>query len=144
MRIGWRGSTAARTITWLNHLRWTSFWPEIRALGRRFAPAAPDPWELRTGDLVLDLKAHTARRGPKALNLSKTEWGLLEFMLRHPGQALTREQILDYVWSYDHDVQPSLVDVYISYLRRKLDLSGRADPIHTVRGVGYRLEPEDV
>jgi two-component system OmpR family response regulator len=116
----------------------------IRALGRRFTPVATDPWELRMGDLVLDLRAHTGRRGQKSLDLTKTEWGLLEFLLRHPGQALTREQILDYVWSYDHDVQPSLVDVYISYLRRKLDVPGRADPIQTVRGVGYRLEPQDV
>ena len=64
--------------------------------------------------------------------------------MRHPGQTLTREQILDYVWSYETGVQPSLVDVYVSYLRRKLKQPGRPDPIHTVRGVGYRLEPHDV
>jgi two-component system OmpR family response regulator len=116
----------------------------IRALGRRHAPALTDTFELRVGDLVLDLRAHTARRGEAALDLTKTEWGLLEFLVRHPGQALSREQILDYVWSYERDVQPSLVDVYISYLRHKLDQPGRADPIQTVRGVGYRLDTESV
>ena len=64
--------------------------------------------------------------------------------MRHQGQALNRQQILDYVWSYEQDVQPSIVDVYISYLRRKLDLPGRHGPIQTVRGVGYRLEASNV
>jgi DNA-binding response OmpR family regulator len=73
--------------------------------------------------------------------LTSTEWNLLECFLRHPGQALTREQILDYVWSYAREVQPTMVDVYVSYLRRKLEISGRRDPIETVRGVGYRLNP---
>jgi DNA-binding response OmpR family regulator len=112
----------------------------LRALGRRFSPATVDAWELRLGSLVMDLRAHTIRRGEHGLNLSKTEWDLLEFLMRHPGQSLTRQQILDYVWSYEAEVQPDLVDVYISYLRKKLNLPGKADPIQTVRGVGYRLE----
>ena len=112
----------------------------VRALGRRFTIASSDPWELRCGDLVLDLRARAARRGDHALDLTATEWNMLECLMRHPGQALRREQILDYVWSYERDVQLSLVDVYISYLRRKLNLRGRPDPIQTVRGVGYRLE----
>lgn len=116
----------------------------IRALGRRFAASHSDPFELRVGDLVLDLKAHKGRRGAQSLDLTKTEWNLLEFLMRHPGQALTREQVLDYVWSYERNVQPSLVDVYVSYLRHKLDLPGRRNPIQTVRGVGYKLDPEDV
>lgn len=114
----------------------------VRALGRRFSPEGGSD-ELRQGDLVLDLRAHTARRGDQRLDLTATEWRLLEFLMRHPGQALSRQQILDYVWSYEHDVQPSLVDVYISYLRRKLDQPHRRDPIQTVRGVGYRLEVGD-
>lgn len=114
----------------------------LRALARRFTVTSGDPWELRCGDLVVDLRAHTARRGECALDLTSTEWSLLECLLRHPGQALTRDQILDYVWSYERDVQPSLVDVYVSYLRRKLNLPGRPDPIQTVRGVGYRLEAD--
>jgi DNA-binding response OmpR family regulator len=110
-------------------------------LGRRFTATGADPWELRCGDLVLDMRAHTARRGDERLNLSATEWSLLECLMRHPGQTLSRQQILDYVWSYESDVLPTLVDVYVSYLRRKLN---RPDPIQTVRGVGYRLEVEDV
>lgn len=112
----------------------------VRALSRRFLPADGDPHELRVADLVLDLRARAARRGDQALDLTATEWNLLECLLRHPGQVLTRQQILDYVWPYDSAVQPTLVDVYISYLRRKLDVRGRANPIETVRGVGYRLE----
>jgi DNA-binding response OmpR family regulator len=111
----------------------------VRALGRRFAAAGADGSELRLGDLVLDGRAHSARRGERALQLTSREWALLEFLMRHPGQALHRQQILDYVWSYQHDVQPTLVDVYVSYLRAKLNAGGEPDPIVTVRGVGYRL-----
>jgi len=116
----------------------------VRALGRRFSAAAGDAWELRSGDLVLDLRAHTARRGDHALDLTTTEWNLLECLMRHPGQTLTRQQILDNVWSYERDVQATMVDVYISYLRRKLNAPGRPNPIQTVRGMGYRFEAEDV
>ncbi|MEI8133271.1 MAG: response regulator transcription factor [Leptolinea sp.] len=112
----------------------------LRALGRRFNSDIVDASELRVGSLVMDLRAHSIRRGMQALDLSKTEWDLLEFMMRHPGQSLSRQQILDYVWSYETEVQPDLVDVYISYLRKKLNLPGKADPIQTVRGLGYRLD----
>jgi DNA-binding response OmpR family regulator len=112
----------------------------VRALSRRFAPAGSEPSELRVGDIVLDLRGHTARRGLRPLDLTPTEWNLLEYLLRNAGISLSRQQILDYVWSYDHDVQIALVDVYISYLRRKLNAPGERDPIVTVRGLGYRLE----
>ncbi len=112
----------------------------VRALGRRFDLSASEANELRVGELVLDLRGHTARRGVRSLDLTPTEWNLLEYLLRNAGQTLTRQQILDYVWSYDHDVQPQMVDVYVSYLRRKLNAPGERDPIVTVRGVGYRLE----
>jgi two-component system, OmpR family, response regulator len=112
----------------------------LRALSRRVSAAVvADGAELRAGDVVMDLRAHIARCGDQALTLTNTEWNLLECLLRNAGQALTRDQILDYVWSYDREVQPSLVDVYISYLRRKLHRAGHADPIQTVRGRGYRL-----
>jgi DNA-binding response OmpR family regulator len=111
----------------------------VRALGRRFLIAAGDGTELRRGDLVLDQRLHRARRDARPLDLTPTEWSLLEFFMRNPGQALSRQQILDHVWSYERDVQPNLVDVYVSYLRRKLEQPGRPDPIQTVRGVGYRL-----
>jgi two-component system OmpR family response regulator len=117
----------------------------VRALGRRFTVAdGGDPWELRQGDLVMDLRAHVARRGNVPLDLTSTEWKLLEYLLRHADQTLTRAQILDYVWSYESDVLATSVDVYISYLRKKLNVPGRRNPIETVRGVGYRLESKDV
>jgi DNA-binding response OmpR family regulator len=116
----------------------------VRALSRRFAPPGGDVHELRQGSLVLDLRLRVARRGARALDLTPTEWNLLEFFLRHPGQTVSRQQILDYVWSYERDVQITMVDVYVSYLRRKLNAPGERDPIATVRGVGYRLEASDV
>jgi DNA-binding response OmpR family regulator len=116
----------------------------VRALSRRFAPPGSSVDELRAGDLVLDLQAHVARRGLRTLDLTPTEWNLLEYLLRNSGIILTKQQILDAVWSYEQDVQQSLVEVYISYLRRKLNAPGEADPIVTVRGVGYRLEADRV
>jgi two-component system, OmpR family, response regulator len=112
----------------------------IHALGRRFNPAASDPLELRTGNLVMDLHSHTLRCNDQSVVLTPTEWNLLEYLMRHQGRALTRQGILDYVWSYQTDVQTELVDVYVSYLRQKLHKAGAPDLIHTVRGVGYRLE----
>ena len=111
----------------------------IRALSRRFDPAVSDGVEIRSGDLVLDVRAHVARRGTRSLDLTATEWNLLEFLMRHPGQALNRQQILNYVWSDERDVLQNMVDVYVSYLRAKLNESGESDPIQTVRGIGYRL-----
>ena len=91
-----------------------------------------------------DLRLHRARRGEHPLDLTPTEWQLLEYFLRHAGQALTRQQILDAVWSYEADVLPTQVDVYVSYLRGKLRQVGRPDPIQTVRGIGYRFAASDV
>ncbi len=115
----------------------------LHSLGRRFSSQTTDALELRIGRLVLDLRAFTARRGERPLDLTRTEWSLLEYLMRHPGQVLTRQQILDYVWSYENEVKPTLVDVYISYLRSKLDSPGMRDPVQTVRGIGYRLSVED-
>jgi two-component system OmpR family response regulator len=115
----------------------------VHALGRRFSDSAASAWELRVGSLVLDTRIHTARRADKSLDLTKTEWSLLECLMRHPGQVLSRELILDYVWSYENSVQPSMVDVYISYLRQKLRMPNRKDPILTRRGLGYSLDAEN-
>jgi two-component system, OmpR family, response regulator len=115
----------------------------LRALGRRFNRDAVDAWELRVGSIVMDLRAHTARRAEHGLDLTKTEWSLLECLMRHPGQTLTRQTILDYVWSYESGVQPTMVDVYVSYLRNKLHQPGMKDPIQTRRGVGYTLEAKN-
>jgi DNA-binding response OmpR family regulator len=115
----------------------------LHALSRRVNPQSVDGWEVRVGGLVMDLRAHSLRRGELSIDLTKTEWDLLEYLMRHPGQTLTRQNILDYVWSYTSEVKPDLVDVYISYLRQKLIAPGKKDPIQTIRGVGYRLEPEN-
>jgi DNA-binding response OmpR family regulator len=115
----------------------------LYALGRRINGDAPSLFELRVGNIILDTRTHTARRGSQPLDLTKTEWTLLECLMRHPGQTLSRQFLLDYVWSYAAEVQPSMVDVYISYLRAKLRLSGMPDPIQTKRGFGYFLEVEN-
>jgi two-component system OmpR family response regulator len=111
----------------------------VRALGRRVNGSNGDIKELRVGELVLDLYTHRARRGENNLELTKTEWALLEYLMRHPNQVLTQTNILEYVWSFEKDIQASMVAVYISYLRGKLNTVGKRDPIETVRGVGYRL-----
>lgn len=112
----------------------------IHALSRRLNPTSADSWEIRLGSMVMDAKAHTLRREEKPIDLTKKEWDLLEFFMRHPGQVLSRQEILDYVWSYETNVQPEMVDVYISYLRQKLGVDGKKNPIETVRGFGYRFD----
>ncbi|MDQ1518037.1 MAG: two-component system, OmpR family, response regulator, partial [Actinomycetota bacterium] len=89
-------------------------------------------------DLEMDDDAHTVRRAGEAIDLSPTEYKLLRFLLGNAGRVLSRAQILDHVWEYDFGGNTSVVDTYISYLRKKVD---RLDPplIHTVRGVGYSL-----
>lgn len=115
----------------------------IRALSRRYSPGSTDPDELRLGSIVMDVKAHSVRRANEAVELTKKEWDLLEYFLRHPNQTLSRAAILDYVWSYEASVQPEMVDVYISYLRQKITVTGMKDPIQTVRGFGYMLDGEN-
>lgn len=113
----------------------------IHALARRSSGgSAVNAWELRVGSIVLDTRTYTARRADRVLDLTKTEWTLLECLMRHPGQALSRQFIMDYVWSFESTVQPTMVDVYVSYLRNKLSLPGMKDPIQTRRGVGYYLD----
>ena len=111
----------------------------LRALDRRVQKTA-DGKELRVGKTVMDLGAHSLRRVDKKIELTKTEWDLLEYFLRHPGMTLTRQNILDYVWSFKANVKPELVDVYIAYLRQKINVEGMSDPIETVRGVGYKFD----
>lgn len=94
---------------------------------------------LRHGALALDLRTRRARVGEREVDLTAREFTLLETLLRHPGQVLSREQLLSHVWGYDYDPGSNVVDVYVGYLRRKL--GGRM--ITTVRGMGYRLEGAD-
>jgi two-component system OmpR family response regulator len=115
----------------------------IHALARRSQGQFANSNELRVGNLVLDSLTYTARRGERVLDLTRTEWSLLECMMRHPNQILPRQFILDYVWSYQSEVKPTMVDVYVSYLRQKLHLPGFKDPIQTRRGFGYVLNAEN-
>ena len=108
----------------------------MRALLRRVAPA---PAELRVGDLTLDPATRKATRGAKTILLSSTEYALLEYLMRNAGRVMTRAQILEHVWQYDFDGNDNVLDVYISYLRGKID-KGRSPLIHTARGIGFRME----
>lgn len=98
---------------------------------------------LHVADLELDLVRHTARRGDAPLSLLPTEFKLLEFLMRHTGQVLTRTMIFETVWGFHFDPGTNLVDVHIGRLRRKIDTAGRVPLIHTVRGSGYRLAQTD-
>jgi two-component system OmpR family response regulator len=114
----------------------------VRAVLRRTAPpAAPsgDDAVLRVGDLELDEAHWTVRRGGVGVDLSPTEFRLLAFLMRNAGMVLSRSQLLEGVWGWDHG-NPQVVETYISYLRRKLDPLG-TPLIHTQRGVGYALRP---
>lgn len=94
---------------------------------------------LSVGDLTLDTKSRVARRDDLAVDLPSREFSLLEYLMRHPGQVLSRQQLLDAVWGFDFDTGSNVVDVYIGYLRRKLDRPGGPSVIETVRGAGYRV-----
>ena len=111
----------------------------LRALGRRTEPGAarrPDP-VLAAGPIALDERSRRVTVEGKLVDLSPREFSLLECFLRHPGQSLTRDQLLDQAWPFSVAVTPNAVDAYVHYLRTKLGAAGRW--IETVRGVGYRL-----
>jgi DNA-binding response OmpR family regulator len=97
---------------------------------------SPEPTVLEVGEARLNLKTRRVLRGDKTLELSAREFALAELFFRHPGQVLTREQLLSSVWGYDYDPGSNIVDVYVGYLRKKIG----DDMIKTVRGMGYRLE----
>ena len=110
----------------------------LRALGRRRVQAR-EPDTIQTADLVLDLRRRRAERAGKTIELSPKEFALLEFLLRNEGRVVTRSQILDHVWGYDYSPDSNLVDVYVTYLRRKVDRGHKRSLIRTVRGAGYAL-----
>ncbi len=112
----------------------------IRALSRR--GPIERPAVLEAGDLRLDPAAHQVWRGDEEVALSATEFSLLEALMRHAGEVLSREQLLEQVWGDDGDAQSNVVDVYIHYLRQKVDRPFGAESIETVRGGGYRLRAE--
>ncbi|HVU67112.1 MAG TPA: response regulator transcription factor [Ktedonobacteraceae bacterium] len=112
----------------------------VDALLRRRERVLDDATELRVGELVLNLVRHEARRGARVINLTSKEFALLEFLMRHPRQVLTRTQIIDHVWRYDLEASYKIVDIYIHYLRDKIDQGFSHELIKTIRGVGYKIE----
>lgn len=110
----------------------------LRALLRRLSPDDGDD-QLRVADLSLDLRRREATRGDRTIALTKTEFDLLELLLRNAGIVLAREVIYDRIWGYDFGTGSKSLDVYIGYLRRKTEQDGEPRLIHTVRGVGYSL-----
>lgn len=116
----------------------------LRALLRRsgFAIAARQEAVLTVGDLSLDEDSHEVSRGGKLITLTATEFELLRYLMRNPRRVLSKAQILDRVWNYDFGGQANVVELYISYLRKKIDV-GRAPMIHTLRGAGYVLKPAE-
>jgi DNA-binding response OmpR family regulator len=110
----------------------------MRALVRR--ADQPQSSRIELGDLKIDLLSHRVWRGEKLVDLSSREFALLEYFVRHQGQVLSRQQILSAVWDYAFDPGSNVVDVYVSYLRNKLDRRGEPSFIATVRGAGYRFD----
>jgi two-component system OmpR family response regulator len=111
----------------------------LRSLVRR--GPAERPAVIRVDDLELDPAAHTIRRGDVLIDLTKKEFSLLQYLMAHPGEALSRERLLEHVWDFAFDGDPNVVDVYVGYIRAKIDRPFGRHSIGTVRGIGYRLEP---
>lgn len=112
----------------------------VSALLRRRDRALDVAQQLRAGDLTLDLVRHEATREGRVIELTAKEFALLEYLMRNAGQVLTRTQITDHVWRYDMDALSNVVDIYIHYLRDKIDRGASKALIKTVRGVGYKIE----
>ncbi len=112
----------------------------LRAVLRRTSTKVDDP-PLALGDLRLDPGRWSVSRAGRQITLTRTEFGLLEMLMRHPRQVMTRAQLYEGVWGYDLDGTSNSLDVYVGYLRRKLEAGGEPRMLHTVRGVGYALRP---
>lgn len=111
----------------------------VRALLRRSA-LRTDQAMLKVADLVIDPFSRDVRRGNREINLTQKEYALLEYLARHAGRPVTREQISQQVWKQDFDPTTNIVDVYINYVRKKVDVDNEASLVQTVRGVGYMLQ----
>jgi len=114
---------------------------ELRAQEHAAAAAEPEP-PLVVGDLTVAPAGRTVRRGARAVDLTRREFDLLETLARHAGNVLSREQLLQQVWGYDFAVDGNVVDVFVGYLRRKLEAEGEPRLIETVRGVGFVLRAQ--
>lgn len=112
----------------------------VNALVRRHDRAPASIGTLQVGDLTLDLMRHEAQRAGRVIELTAKEFALLEYLMRNPGFVLSRTQIIDHVWRYDLEAISNVVDIYIHYLRDKVDRGYPRPLIKTVRGVGYKIE----
>ena len=112
----------------------------VRALLRRRAEA--DSPLLQVADLTLDPATRFVSRGDQKIELTAKEFALLSYFMRNPGRVLTRTMIAEHVWDYDFDPMTNVIDVYVNYLRKKIEAGGEAKLIHTVRGVGYVMKVE--
>lgn len=110
----------------------------VRALGRRKAPIESDA-PLHFADLTLNPSTRMAQRGDRYIELTAKEYELLELFMRHPNQVLTRDQIYNRIWGYDFGGESNIIEVYIRYLRSKLEQDNEPRLLHTIRGVGYAL-----
>jgi len=113
----------------------------LRALLRRRTEA--EPTVLKVADLVLDPARRTVLRGEEKIDLSPREFSLLDYFMRNPGRVLTRTMITEHVWDYDFDTDTNVIDVYVNYLRKKIDSNRDPGLIQTVRGVGYVLRDSE-
>jgi two-component system copper resistance phosphate regulon response regulator CusR len=116
------------------------FLARVRALLRR--GAGPRTPILRLGDLTLDPATRAVMRGKRRISLTAREYALLEYFLRNPNRVLTRPMIAQHVWGIDFDSESNIIDVYVGYLRRKIDADGEPRLLHTLRGAGYTLGTE--
>lgn len=113
----------------------------VNALLRRRHHEFDTTQQLQVADLTLNIALHQVQRAGHTLELTLKEFALLEYLMRHPGQVLTRSQLIDHVWRYDSEALSNVVDIYIHYLRDKIDLGFSRSLIKTVRGLGYKIEP---
>ncbi len=112
----------------------------VRSLVRR-GPHERSP-VLEVGDLALDPAEHSVRRGSEPVQLTPKEFALLQYFMQHPGEALSRTRLLEHVWDFAWDGDPNLVDVYVGYLRQKIDRPFGRSSLETIRGIGFRLRNE--
>jgi two-component system OmpR family response regulator len=112
----------------------------LRALARRGVPERPTV--IRVGDLALDPATRAVRRGEVEVELSPKEFAVLETFMRRPGRVLSRFELLEHAWDYDYEHRSNVIDVYVRYLREKIDRPFGRESIETVRGAGYRLRAD--
>ncbi|MFQ5544066.1 MAG: response regulator transcription factor [Nitrospiria bacterium] len=112
----------------------------IKSLLRRSPYHQEASEEIRVGDLVMNPDRHEVKRGDELINLTNREFSLLQCLMRHPGKVLSRTFILEQVWGYHYDTLTNVVDVYVRYLRKKIDQESSKKLIHTVRDVGYKID----